>query len=85
MIFAAAGGLYLAPRLFQRTAAVRGLRLAALLFILLTAISRVYLGEHWPSDVLGSFILGALVLIPAALLYQRWTGTPTTEPEVEDA
>lgn len=34
----------------------------------LTGLSRIYLEKHWPSDVLGSYILGALVLIA-----MKWT------------
>ena len=35
---------------------------------ILTGLSRIYLEKHWPSDVLGSYILGALVLI-----VMKWT------------
>jgi membrane-associated phospholipid phosphatase len=39
--------------------------------IVLIGLSRVYLGHHWPSDVLGGYALGAAVLVPYCLLYAR--------------
>jgi membrane-associated phospholipid phosphatase len=38
--------------------------------IILIGISRVYLGAHWASDVLGSYIIGALWLFMLVLGYQ---------------
>lgn len=38
----------------------RGLLGLAVLLTLLIGISRIYLGVHWPSDVLGGWIIGAL-------------------------
>jgi undecaprenyl-diphosphatase len=38
------------------------------LLILLIAFSRVYLGCHYPSDILGGFILGGIWVLAAAIL-----------------
>ncbi len=39
------------------------------ILIVLIGISRVYLGEHWPSDVLGSYLLGSLTLVVIIQFY----------------
>lgn len=42
--------------------------------VLLIGISRIYLGEHWASDVLGAYLLGSLTLAATIQLY-RWGKT----------
>jgi undecaprenyl-diphosphatase len=53
--------------------------------VALGGLSRIYLGEHWPSDVLGAYLLGSLWLALTIAVY-RW-GKPrffVTQPVAAD-
>jgi undecaprenyl-diphosphatase len=54
-------------------AALRNKRLTFILLsaALLIGISRVYLGLHYPSDILGGLMIGSLIGLGFAMLYRR--------------
>ncbi len=61
----------IAPALLPSGPAVRAARALALALILLTGLARVRTGAHWPSDVVGGFLWGSLLLFGLAAAYHR--------------
>jgi undecaprenyl-diphosphatase len=54
--------------------------------VLFIGLSRMYLGAHWASDVLGAYLLSGAWLALSLHLYRRWKARSTFhEEEVEDA
>jgi undecaprenyl-diphosphatase len=45
--------------------------------IVLVGPSRLYLGQHWLSDVLGGYVLAALCLVPLCWAFVKWRLGPS--------
>jgi undecaprenyl-diphosphatase len=58
----------LAPQSRLRTVALILLTIP----IVLVGLSRLYLGQHWLSDVLGGYAVSVLLLVPYCWAYARW-------------
>ncbi|MCF0091002.1 MULTISPECIES: phosphatase PAP2 family protein [unclassified Streptomyces] len=54
---------------------------AALVSVTGVGLTRIWLGVHWPSDVLGGWLLGLLLVALAVVTYERrYGGTPARPP-----
>ncbi|MFJ8695056.1 phosphatase PAP2 family protein [Streptomyces roseolilacinus] len=56
-----------------RRALVRPVVVAGAVSTVGVGLTRVYLGVHWPSDVLAGWLLGACLVAAAVVAYERWT------------
>ncbi len=70
-----ATALIATPSPYRRTAAI-----AAILVSILVGLTRVWLGVHWPSDVVGGWALGLLAVAAALTLGER-SGALSLEAE----
>lgn len=60
------------PAIVRRRWLAFALQVVAVLLILATGFGRVATGAHWPSDVLGSYLWGLVILLPLGWLYHRY-------------
>lgn len=71
LIYAATFGLLLALSLPARSAAHRAVAALAVVALLLGIAARVAPGAHWPSDVLGAYLVGSVIALPLAAWCRR--------------
>ena len=64
---------YMAPQILTNRTASRAVRTLALVILVLMGLQRIHTGAHWPSDVVGGYLWGALILavIIRTLQYQQ--------------
>jgi membrane-associated phospholipid phosphatase len=63
--------LFLTYVLLKRGYARRALAAVLGLLVMLVGVSRVYLGAHWPSDVVGAYLAGGIWLTLMVEVYRR--------------
>ena len=67
------GMLYiLAPHITTRRPLRLALQTGAVTMIVLTGISRIYVGAHWPSDVIGGYLWALAMLVTVVLVTRTW-------------
>jgi len=64
--------LWLLHRYGPGRAVWRTAQAVAVVSVLGVGLTRVWLGVHWPSDVVGGWLLGALLVALAVLVHERW-------------
>jgi undecaprenyl-diphosphatase len=73
---------FVAYALLPRGSLARRASLAlAALPVAVVGVSRIYLRAHWPSDVLGAYLLAGIWLAFSLATYRRWKRRATLHPE----
>ena len=74
--------VYCVERTVARVALRRGLQAGLIAAILLMGHARVEMGHHWPTDVVGGWLIGSLIVAGLVWGHRRWearrasTGSP---------
>ncbi len=63
--------IFMASVFIRRTWLRRTVQILLGMVVVIISISRVYLGHHWPSDVLGSYIIGGFFLTLLTWAYHK--------------
>lgn len=79
---------YLAAKTIPHRGLRMGVQAVCLSILFLTGLQRIYAGAHWPSDVLGGYLWGGLLLVVIIKAYEfcqsrlsrRHPSTPLTWP-----
>jgi membrane-associated phospholipid phosphatase len=77
------GLLFYFASIYIRAAPIRvAIQAACVVLIIAVGLERIYVGHHWPSDVLGGYFHGALIVSAAIAVHQFGR---RTRPEVTSA
>ena len=55
--------IYLVGRWVRPLLLRRAIQTGLVLMVIMMGVSRVYLGAHWPSDVIGAYVFGVMALV----------------------
>lgn len=70
--------LLIATHRLDSTPLRRLAQFSALSTLALTGIARIEVGAHWPSDVLGGYLWGTILLLAIVMVQAGWSGVVST-------
>ena len=63
--------IYLASRHVRQRRLRVGIQVASFAILILTGLQRVYAGAHWPSDVVGGYLWGVILVVALVWVYEQ--------------